>query len=132
MQRGTLWTVVLSSFLVTTDAVSQTILLISDAVPPADGVPNNHDNELVRLLDDAGYSVDTSGMNGAYQEGQAPFGNAAKVAAIAEADLVLVSRRTNSGAYDNDRVAWAAIEKPLVLMSGYLVRNSRWGWFDCA
>jgi hypothetical protein len=90
------------------------------------------DDSLVAYLEGLGYTVDTSGMNKAYREGENPFDNAAKVAALEAADLVLVSRRTSSGSYDNDRKNWNELETPLLLMSGYLTRGEgggkRWGW----
>ena len=49
------------------------------------------------------------------------------------ADLVIVSRSINSGNYIDDAglaAAWNAIDKPMLLMSSYLIRTSRWGWVD--
>jgi hypothetical protein len=104
------------------------IILISDANPPDVTDGQHEDDALVAWLEGLGYTVDTSGMGGAYQDGQNPFDDPAKVAALNSAGMVLVSRRTNSGAYDNDPKGWNELENPLLLMSGYLTRDSRWGW----
>ncbi len=52
------------------------------------------------------------------------------------ADLVIVSRDTNSGNYNNggaggvEATAWNSLTSPLILMSSYLVRSSHWKWFN--
>jgi hypothetical protein len=108
------------------------ILLISDCQEPGVAGGDHNDDALVAFLQDLGYSVDTSGMNGAYKEGNAPFSDTAKVNTLKGVGLVLVSRRTNSGAYDNDRKSWNELANPLILNSAYLTRgetsSKRWGW----
>jgi hypothetical protein len=108
------------------------IILISDADVPGTNPDGDHeDDALVSWLQDLGYTVDTSGMGQAYREGENPFDDAAKVAALNSADMVVVSRRTSSGSYDNDRKRWNELENPLLLMSGWLTRgggDNRWGW----
>lgn len=108
-------------------AFGATILLISDSKAP--GVEPLHadheDDPLVAQLQSFGHTVDTSGMDKAFQGNY--WDTPAYLAAIAAADLVVVSRRTNSGAYDKEP-QWNEITKPLILMSGYLTRSSRWGW----
>lgn len=50
------------------------------------------------------------------------------------ADLVIVSRDTNSGNYSTtpaEVTAWnTTITKPLILLSPFIVRNNRWLWFN--
>lgn len=48
------------------------------------------------------------------------------------AEIVIVSRNIASGDYDSPGfpAMWNAIEKPMILMSNYLPRTSRWGWFN--
>jgi hypothetical protein len=104
------------------------IILISDANPPDVTDGDHEDDALVAWLEGLGYTVDTSGMGGAYKDNQDPFADPAKVAALNSAGMVIVSRRTNSGAYDNDPKSWNELGNPLLLMSGYLTRSSRWGW----
>lgn len=102
---------------------AETILLVSDAYPPGDPAVDHEDDTLVRWLTGLGYNVDTHGMGTSMQG----VFDAADQAAIDGADLIMVSRRTNSGAY-NQPAQWNGIQKPLILMSGYLTRSSRWGW----
>jgi len=56
----------------------------------------------------------------------------AKLAELDAADLVLFARSTNSGNYDdgNEPTEWNAIDSPLIQMSAYLLRSSRWKWID--
>jgi hypothetical protein len=108
------------------------VVVVSDSYAPEDTTQTDHcDDPLVAFLEGLGHTVDTSGMGGAMKEGAgSPWtaGNEAKLAALQSADLVIVSRRTNSGAYDNDRKGWNELATPVILMSGYLTRSSRWGW----
>jgi formylglycine-generating enzyme required for sulfatase activity len=70
-------------------------------------------------------------MDDAYRDDQDPFNDAAKVAALENADLVIVSRRTGSGYYDDNRTGWNTLGTPLLVMSGYLTRggsDDRWHW----
>ncbi len=118
-------------------AQAGTILVVSDAqVPGVDG-GNHNDDSLVAFLEGFG-TVDTSGMNGQMKEGDAvsPFapGNEAKLQALNDADLIVVSRRTGSGGYDNERErqGWNGLSTPLILQSSYLTRggSTKWGWTD--
>ncbi len=102
-----------------------TILLVSDD-PYQSGTAR--DDSLVELLESLGHKVDTSGMGAAYQDGNTPFDGDVKEAALNDADLVVVTRRTNSGSYDDSPALWNELETPLLLMSGYITRDSRWGW----
>lgn len=114
------------------------VLVVSDSHAPGTELanPDHEDDALVGFLQSLGHAVDTSsGMGGAMKEGgSSPWavGNEAKLAALQSADLVIVSRRTNSGAYDNDRKGWNELASPLLLMSGYLTRgessSKKWGW----
>ncbi|NQU20629.1 MAG: hypothetical protein HQ567_05050, partial [Candidatus Nealsonbacteria bacterium] len=105
------------------------VLVVSDSNDPDVAGGEHNDDALVPLLKEMGYQVDTIGMGGAFQEGQAPFSDQNKLDSIDAADVVLVTRRTNSGAYDDDRQSWNAIAKPLLLTSGYLTRGTdKWGW----
>ena len=101
-----------------------TIALVSDAFAPGDPTAgtDHNDDSLVAFLEGLGYTVDTSGMAEASRDG--PLQSAA------DADLVIVSRRTSSGSYDDggEVKAWNELGTPLLLVSGYLTRDSRWGW----
>jgi len=104
------------------------ILVVSDSYAPDSAETDHRDDPLVGFLMSIGHTVDTSGMGGAFKDATNPFGDPAKVAAMDNADLVIVSRRTNSGAYDDNRKSWNEVSTPLLLMSGYLTRSSKWGW----
>ena len=58
--------------------------------------------------------------------------DAAKIAQMEAADLVFISRDTNSGDYINGTEIsdWNGITTPLILASQYLTRNSRWLWVN--
>ena len=107
------------------------IILISDSLAPGVEGSDHCDDPLVAFLEGLGYTVDTSGMDKAYREGEHPFEDEAKLAALNSAGMVIVTRRTSSGGYDNDRKLWNELENPLVLNSAYLTRgggNNKWGW----
>ncbi len=108
------------------------IIWVSDAYDErADGIPD--DQAGADFIASLGHTVD-------YQRG-ASFGNgywrtldAAKIAALNAADLVIVSRNSDSGNYDDaDEIAqWNGITAPLILMTPYISRNSRWIWYNNA
>ncbi len=100
------------------------IALVSDAYAPTDptaGMPHE-DDSFVAWLTILGHTVITDGMGTASQSGP--------LASAASADLVIISRRTNSGAYDNGTnvTDWNTLSTPLMLTSGYLSRSTRFGW----
>ena len=109
------------------------ILLISDAYAPGvEPALNHNDDALVAFLQDLGYSVDTSGMGKEYRDGKDPFADPVKVNTLKGVGLVLVSRRTQSGSYDNNRKNWNELANPLILCGGGLTAgengSGRWGW----
>lgn len=55
-----------------------------------------------------------------------------KIAVLDAADLVIMSRSTNSGNYDDgdEPTLWNSVKAPLIQMSAYLVRSSRWKWVN--
>jgi beta-lactamase regulating signal transducer with metallopeptidase domain len=55
-----------------------------------------------------------------------------KVDELNAADLVIVSRSSNSSDYDDgdEPILWNSVTTPLILMNGYIVRSSRWRWMD--
>lgn len=120
------------AFCLSSTAGAGIVMVVSDSLVPGEAGDDHLDDGLVSFIQGLGHTVDTSGMNKAYQENQNPFDDPAKVAALEAADLVIVSRRTNSGAYDNTRKNWNELASPLLLMSGYLTRgegsSKRWGW----
>jgi len=55
-----------------------------------------------------------------------------KIDTLNAADLVIVSRNSNSGDYDDaDEIAqWNSVTSPLIQMSSHIARSSRWKFFD--
>ena len=88
-----------------------------------DGVVD--DFELRDLLEAEGYKVD-------YQPGNWTELDDAKIAALNAADLVIISRTTASGDYNNgdEPTQWNSITSPMIVSSTHLVRNSRWKLLD--
>jgi hypothetical protein len=58
--------------------------------------------------------------------------DATKRANLEAADLVIVSRQTNSGDYNDgdERAFWNGLATPILLHSAYLSRDSRWRWLQ--
>lgn len=135
-----------------------TVMLISDSGYEAGGITDADnktvagggkyvDTALVSFLQGQGYTVDTSGMGGAYREtGKNTKGyttNAwwqgldGRLAAIQNADLVVVSRYADSGSYDADVIQWNTLAIPLLSQNGHMIRGTgqaggsqKWGWND--
>ncbi len=103
-----------------------TIIWVSDAFD------DNGDGELddqpwMDLLEANGYSVDPSFRN---QEGRTLDDD--KIAALNAADLIIVSRCSGSGSYDdgNEVAQWNSVTTPLILEAMHIIRSSRWLWVD--
>lgn len=120
-------------------ASGSTIMLISDSgyyeigggtvFPDADGEDEYQDSTMVEFLEDLGYTVDISGMAGTYRETEDWPNDPVKVAALNAADLIIVSRKTSSTYYDNDRKAWNELTVPILCQCGSMVRGGgKWGW----
>jgi hypothetical protein len=105
------------------------IIWVSDAYDQ-NPIPGPDDQDFVDLLEAAGYTVDYT-MN-APGDGYWRTLDDDKIAALNAADLVIVSRNTDSGSYDDgDEIAqWNAVTAPIILNSTHIVRNSRWNWLN--
>ena len=59
--------------------------------------------------------------------------DAERVAQLEAADLVIVSRLTDSTLYvqDEETTQWNSLKTPLLLLNGHLARNNRWNWVNC-
>ncbi len=82
------------------------------------------DADLVNHLTSLGHSVST----GSYATLDT---NAGDVAALNAADLVMVSRNTNSGDYASNAdevAAWDALATTVLLGNSYISRSNRWNW----
>lgn len=123
-------------------ASGSTIIVISDTgywpqgapeaeFPDVDGhdtIDYCQDSEMVDFLKSLGYTVDTSGMAGAYRDGWTTDQN--KVDALNAADLILVSRKTSSSSYVGavERKAWNELAVPILCQCGSMIRGAKWNW----
>jgi hypothetical protein len=115
------------AFCLISPARAATIIWVSDSYDDnADGEPD--DQAWIDLLEANGYTVDLSFRN---QEGRTLDDD--KIAALNAADLIIVSRNSNSGDYASDATEvaqWNSITTPLILEAMHISRNSRWLWVD--
>jgi hypothetical protein len=99
------------------------VLVTEEADADADGAWD--DQNLANWLVGQGHFVDV-------QRGTLMELDADEIDLLNAADLVIVSRSTNSGNYDDgdEPTQWNAVTAPLIQMSAYLVRSSRWKWMN--
>lgn len=111
---------------------AQTIIWVSDAHDTDTTVAGPDDQGWVDFLASLGFTVD-------YQKGAtAGTGywqtlDAAKLAALEAADMIIMSRDCSSGGYatdDAERAQWGGITKPLMMMSSYGARSANSRWFN--
>jgi hypothetical protein len=88
----------------------------------ADGA-TTEDAPLVTFLTSLGHVVTTRAVNA---------GAVPTAAELAPIDLIIVSRNTTSGEYDDgtEPADWNALDKPLLLMAPHLARNTHWGFIN--
>jgi hypothetical protein len=101
------------------------ILVTQERDFDVDGVQD--DQGLIDVLNAQGHNVDVR-MN--YWDDL--DGEPEKVDELSAADLVIVSRATGSGDFDdgNEPTLWNSVTAPLIQMSAYLPRSSRWLWVN--
>ncbi|MBN1480818.1 T9SS type A sorting domain-containing protein [candidate division KSB1 bacterium] len=126
--------VVFLAFCCTGFAADKTIYWISDAQDSdGDGIPS--DQEWIYFLEEAGYLVNYEyGYSMAAGQGYWTVLDDYKLAELDEsADLLIISRATNSGDYATDFeeiLLWNSISTPILMQTAYIVRNSRWQWLN--
>ncbi len=111
---------VLSVMLWSVAVHAEKIIWVSGNLKDADGI--DWDQPFVDVLEANGYEVqrENDTMTGtAFTEEQ--------LAVLEDCDLVIVSRSTSSGNYNNP-TDWNSLMKPLICTSCYLSRLSRWKW----
>ena len=93
--------------------------------------PGPDDQGFVDLLEAAGYTVDNT--KNAPGDGYWRTLDDDKIAALNAADLVIISRNSDSGNYNNgdEGTQWNSVKTPLIVMSSWFTRNSRWKWWRC-
>ncbi|MCU0916459.1 MAG: discoidin domain-containing protein, partial [Planctomycetes bacterium] len=105
-------------------APAANIIWVAEATDiTGDGTPD--DFAWIPWLESLGHTVDV-------QRGNWTTLNAAKIATLNAADVVIISRCTSSGNYNTDATEigqWAGITAPMINLSAYFVRNNRWVWF---
>jgi hypothetical protein len=108
--------------LISGTAFAEKIIWVSDAQKDTLGVC--FDQGWIDLLEGEGYEVqrEDSTMQGS------PL-TSDQIDTLESADLIIVSRATNSSVY-NDPAGWNGIAKPLILLSAYISRSTRWQWFN--
>lgn len=111
---------------------AKTVIWVSDAHDTNTAVAGPDDQGWVDFLTSLGLTVDnpppSSGVVGFFQTL-----DATKLARLNAADLIIMSRDCNSGAYstdDTERAQWGGITKPLIMMSAYVTRSSNARWFN--
>ncbi|MBN1359244.1 MAG: LamG domain-containing protein [Sedimentisphaerales bacterium] len=105
-------------------AQAANIVWVAEGNVDAAGVP--YDQGWIDLLTAQGHTVDD-------QRGSWMTLTATNIATLEAADLVIVSRTTNSGNYAGDATEvtqWNSVTTPLLLLTAYLVRSNRWQWIN--
>jgi len=123
MSKKLVYLVLVLAFCMASSLHAATIVWVSDNKAPTDGVPA--DQPWVDLLDAQGYTVNLDFRN---QEGRSL--DAAEIETLNAADLIIISRDTNSGDYTGTIAAWNSIETPIIMQVAHIARSNRWLWID--
>ncbi|HCO94559.1 MAG TPA: hypothetical protein DIU00_11515, partial [Phycisphaerales bacterium] len=126
MCRNLVYLALVLVFCLASSMSASTIIWVSGAFDDnGDGEPD--DQPWMDLLEANGYTVDASFRS---QEGRTLDDD--KIAALNAADLIIVSRNSSSGDYDEGEeiTQWNSITAPLMLMGVHISRNSRWLWVN--
>ena len=86
---------------------------------------NTNDASFITALTNAGHNV-------SWDDGRYATLSGDKITELNAADLVIVSRNTDSGTYSGgtEPILWNGLATRLLLCSGYLARNVRWNWLN--
>ena len=124
MLNKSIITVFVLFVLVTAPVHAATIVWVSEWMTNPQGL--SYDHGWIELLEADGHTVLADTTNNYMTL------DAGKLATLENADLIIVSRTTNSGNYveEDEETQWNSIETPLILMSGYLARSNRWQWIN--
>ena len=87
------------------------------------------DQDWIDLLVEEGYDVNLDFSN---QEARSL--EEGEIEALNAADLIIISRDTNSGDYDDgdEPTQWNAVTTPIIMQVAHIARSSRWRWLDTA
>jgi beta-lactam-binding protein with PASTA domain len=131
---GSAVNLVISSGPAAEPGTAKKIIWVSDAHQTITGAATPDDQGWVDVLRAADYEVDYRPAV-SWGVGYWQTLDTAKLAALDAADLVIISRDTNSGAYANDAnevTEWNNLKTPMILLNAYLVRSNRWLWVNSA
>lgn len=103
------------------------VLIVSDDTYAHTRSGTGVESDFASYLTGLGHTVHTSAPE-QYRSGNEGAAGAAQFVADNMVDLVIVSRVTNSGDYN--QTAWNDIDAPLLLMGPHLSRSSRWKWLE--
>lgn len=125
MSKKLVYLVLVLAFCLASPVPAATIIWVSDNKTPTDGVPA--DQPWVDLLEAQGYTVNLDFRN---QEGRSL--DAAEIEVLNAADLIIISRDTNSGDYANGDTPtqWNSIETPIIMQVAHIARSNRWLWIN--
>lgn len=123
MYKKLMYVVLTLAFCLFSSVDAATIVWVSDNKTPTDGVPA--DQDWVDLLEAQGYTVNLDFRN---QEGRSL--DAAEIETLNAADLIIISRDTNSGDYTGTIAAWNSIETPIIMQVAHIARSNRWLWIN--
>jgi beta-lactam-binding protein with PASTA domain len=129
---GSAVNLVISSGPAAEPGTAKKIIWVSDAHQTITGAATPDDQGWVDVLRAADYEVDYRPAV-SWGVGYWQTLDTAKLAALDAADLVIISRDTNSGAYANDAnevTEWNNLKTPMILLNAYLVRSNRWLWVN--
>jgi hypothetical protein len=124
------------AFCLASSVHAATIVWVSDNKTPSGGVPA--DQAWVDLLRAQGHSVDYTNVTVNTGYWNNIDADAAKLAALNAADLIIVSRDLNSGSYTNNAtelLRWNTdIKKPVLCLMAHMARSNgtldRWRWLS--
>jgi len=115
-------------FCMVSSSVGETIVWVNENLDPND-VP--YGQGFIDLLNGHGFEVITNPLGWVDLTDE-------NLEILNSADLIIISRNTNSGNYGDaanaadeaEITGWNSIETPLMLLSPYLTRSSRWQWIN--
>ncbi len=121
MIRRLLLSALVLAFVATPLVQGATIVWVSD------NKGSDNDQAWIDLLVAQGYTVSLDFRNA---EGRTL--DAGKIDALNAADLIIISRDTDSGNYDDgdEPTQWNAVTTPILMQIGHIARSSRWRWLD--
>lgn len=127
MSKKSLLLILAVGFCAISSAHAATIVWVSDNKTPNASTLVPADQGWVDLLVNTGYTVDLSFRN---KEGRTL--DATKIAALNAADLIIISRDTSSGDYDDGQepTQWNSVTTPIIMQVAHIARSAHWRWVN--